>query len=213
MALMLCDAAVALIQQGLSFRSDLVSAIVASLVEAQLEQERGKTLPWWLVQEDQTLSLSAGVGSVALPSGFLREVEDEEPYRSDTATGGVVHIRKVPFDEAKAVYSTYENSNPIVYAIRKTTLEFFPTPAEAMNVTWSYYKADDAPTLGAENVWLANAPYVLIGRAGEIIAEDAKDGQALVKFQRMYARWKPVLEAQIAERAAAAQYFTLGGDH
>ena len=71
--------AVRRINDGLGFRPDghsLEPKIILRLQEAQRDLELGKTLPRFLIREDQTVVLLAGAHTALLPSDFIREDDD-----------------------------------------------------------------------------------------------------------------------------------------
>jgi len=194
---MLRSAAIARIQRGLGFRTDLNDAIILSLQEAQRELERGKTLPKFLLQEDQTLTLLEGEHAVALPAGFIREVYDEPlrftPTNSRSTrfirNGSLRQIIRVYHDSEFDQYSTEPQlpGPPIAYMIRKTTVDFYNTADQDYDLLWSYYASGAPLTSDVENEWLAdaNAPEWLIGEAGMRIAMDLRDATAISLFKEM----------------------------
>jgi hypothetical protein len=209
------DTAVIRIRRGLSFRStDRNDEIIDALKEAQRELEGAKTLPWFMIEEDATLSLLADASTVSIPDGFIKEVEDEGIRYTDD-DGDVHFLTKKPFDEAKTFYaratSTEIAQGPVAYSLRKSTIYFWPSPVtSAFTFTWSYFKAATLLTTNVENVWLANVPDLLIGRAGMIIAHDLRDVDAKTGFTDMYKFWRAWLDARIAEREDAGMPRAMG---
>lgn len=184
------------INQGLGFRPDgnsLEEKIVLALQEAQRDFEKGKTLPRFLVQESQTVTLTAGQHTAALPTGFLRE-DDEVPlhFFPTNATRPTFLERKFYRD---AVLANLHGSStsaepdepvpPSVYVLRRTTIDFITTSDLTYTLYWNYFKAADLLTTDIENVWLANASEWLIGEAGWRIAMDLRDADAVTKFDAM----------------------------
>jgi hypothetical protein len=191
--------AISRIQQGLGFRTDLVDPIIAALQEAQREYENGHSLPWFMIQEDATITITSGTQTVALPTGFKRMVETEGITFTST-DDGLRYLEKKPFDEAKVFYSEYDAGEPLAFSLRKASLYFWPEPDANYTATWSYYKAADTLDVDIENVWLANVPDLLIGRAGMIVAADLENTVSFQKFDAMHTRWRDWLYAQIADR-------------
>jgi len=193
------NTAIARIQRGLGFRTDLVETIALAMQEQQRLLERGKTLPFFLLQEDQTLSFTAGNSSANLPERFLR-VSDEDGIWYIDDEDGLVQLTKMPYAEANAEYSGEEAGPPEAYSLRKDTIVIWPTPDVDYDLTWSYYKGGQLLTTNIENEWLANAPDVLIGAAGISIATDVRDATAVQTFTALYAAaWQNELN-EIAAR-------------
>lgn len=182
---MLRSVAISRINRGLGFRSISASTIESALLEAQRELEKGKTLPKFLLQEDQTLTLTAGVSYVALPSGFLRVYEENRPHYTPDGEETPVYLEQKLFSEARAAYVDSEDGGPQVYVIRKDTLLVYPVPDDDYTLTWDYYKAAALLTSDIENEWLANEPDWLIGEAGWRLAMDVRDQTAVQVFDSL----------------------------
>lgn len=208
---MLRSAAVARIQQGLGFRSDQADAIVSALLEEQRDLEKGETLPEFMLREDQSLNLVAGTNSVALPTDFLRRAKTLIHYVPIYST----RSKDIPwrdFDEARNAYSRFDPHGPEVVAIRQSTLWFEPLPDQNYTLTWSYYRKADLLTSDIENLWLANAPELLIGGAGVRIAQDMRNQTAVQLFATMRQRAKDsVFKETVLDEADDVQ--VLGGNN
>lgn len=209
---MLRSAAIAEIQRGIGYRSDKTDEIVAKLQAAQRELEGASTLPWFLLLEDESIALTAGDGTFTLPSNFIREFEDLGfPGSVVISTNTeLIHVRKLDYDEAYSVYAGADAGTPLVYALRKSTLEFFPAPLVDTTLYWSYYAKASTLNSDIENVWLANVPDLLIGMAGRAIAEDLRDPDAVAKFGARETLWKTWLLREMASREAANRTYGLG---
>lgn len=193
-------AAVQRINQGIGFRASgnaLESTIVSMLQEAQRDLERGKTLPRFLLQENQTLALVSGAHTAALPTGFLRESDDNAlHFFPSTTTRPVFLARRYFKDSLLAPSETLEDSPlpsqsvpPSVFVIRKTTIDFVTNANQNYTLYWDYYKAAALLTTDIENEWLVEtpgpsmgAPEWLIGEAGYRIAKDLRDADAMSIF-------------------------------
>lgn len=206
-------AAVTRIKRGLGFRSDLDDTIVDALKEAQRLLERGRTLPYFLMQEDQSLSVTSGSAEISLPTGFLKEVDDQGPHYINT-DDKIVFTEKLDFDVGTLRFQSVDAGAPLAYALRKSTLVFWPSRDTAYTLTWSYYKSATALTTDVENEWLEESrgcPEALIGRAGMILAEDLENATAYTKFSKMYAEaWQGLLGATV-ERQLANKPLHMGG--
>jgi hypothetical protein len=191
------SAAVARINQGIGFRAAgnaLEANIILMLQEAQRDLERGKTLPKFLLQESQSLSLASGAHTVALPTGFLRD-SDENPihfFPSDSTRPR--YLTRYGYRTASEATDLIQENDPeqaaqtgapARYAIRKATIDFITNADQAYTLYWDYYKADDLLTTNIENGWLENAAEWLIGEAGWRLAMDLGNVDATVKFDQM----------------------------
>lgn len=178
------DTAVQRVQEGLGFRSDLSSTIILRLQEEQRILERGRTLPKFLLREDQPLALAINTNSVTLPTDFLRRHNSEARYLpADSTIYEVVPWRN--YDEAYAAYSDRDPAGPKVAVLRSSTILFFPVADAAYTIYWNYYAKADLLTTNIENDWLANAPEILIGGAGLRIARDLRNKSAVDLFSAM----------------------------
>lgn len=181
---MLRSEAVARIKRGLGFRTDLDNEIVSALQEAQRLLERGRTLPYFLVVEDEILAVPSGSGEVALPERFLREKEDEPLRYVDEKK--LVVLSKIDISIGSRTFFEEGAGAPIAYTLRKDTIKFWPDRDKNYTLTWSYYRGAQELNADVENEWLEKAPEVLIGRAGMLIAEDLSNVGAYNKFLKMY---------------------------
>lgn len=180
------DTAVARIQRGLAFRTDLSNEIVDALKEAQRKREAGKTPPWFLLNEDQPLSITAA--TINLPVDFWRTGRKEKI--KVTIPGSVLPamIPRYDLDDAIALFGALGSGAPVnAYVLRTLTLRFFPAPNTTYSAVWSYYKHDQVLDTNIENLWLKYAPDLLIGDAGMIIASDLRDQAAVAIFQGLQA--------------------------
>jgi hypothetical protein len=186
--------ALARIKRGLGFMTGTSrdSAIIDAMQEAQRELETGKTLPKFLLQEDQPLAVLAGASSAPLPTGFIRQFDDERlhflPVDSDLTQflnrklyiDGVLAYRR---NDAGVLIA--REAAPQIYVIRKSTIDFLSPMDRDYNFLWSYYKHDVTLDTVDENGWLTNAPEWLIGEAGKRIAADMRDAVAVTLFKEM----------------------------
>lgn len=208
---MLRSAAVAIIQRGLGFRSDLSDEIVSSLQMAQRLFELGRSLPDFLKEQDATLTVTEGTADIALPTGFIREVDGEGFHFTDADSDERIFLEK--FVDLNLMRQTNDTSDttagrPRSYYIRKATIVFMPERDADYDLIWSYYKQAEVLSSDVENAWLANAPEALIGRAGMLIAEDIGLSDAAMqarynKFKSMYETgWSALFSADILREEA-----------
>lgn len=178
-------AAVSRVQEGLGFRSDLESTIILRLQEAQRDHEKGKTLPNFLLVEDQPLSFLQGTSSVTLPTNYLRRADKSLRYLPATSE----RYQFIPwrsYSDAYKAYSNLQSAGPKVATLRTTSIYLFPKADRDYTLYWDYYIKDDLLTTNIENRWLANAPEILIGFAGLRIARDMRNKEAAALFDAMY---------------------------
>lgn len=187
---MLRSEAIQRINDGLGFMAtgnSLEATIIKRLQEAQRDLERGKTLPKFLIAEDEPLALVAGTSTVALPSDFLR-IDDEVQLHYTPATSDIpVFLEKKFYTDAVLAYMQTATAAavPKVYVMRKATIDFIYPADTDYALLWNYYRAADVLSSDIENAWLANAPEWLIGEAGMRVARDARDPDALSVFTEM----------------------------
>lgn len=179
------NTAIARIQRGLGFRTDLVEEIASAMREQQRLLEMGKTFPKFLLQEDQTLALVAGNQSVAFPTRFL-QVSEEDGLSYINSSGKRVIVPRRPFAEAQEIYGTYDPQGPLAYSLRASSFHFWPVPDENYTITYSFYQGGEVLDTNIENSWLLHNPDVLIGAAGISIATDLRDASAVQTFTALY---------------------------
>lgn len=205
------DAAVAEIQEGLGFRTDLTEAIIRRMQRVQFLLQQGKTLPWFLLQENSTISVSAG-GDATIPADFLREFSyGHGLFYRDTSDSSAVFLRKMTLDEAEALYGTEDNDGfPAAYVVRKSTFRLFPRPANALTLYWDYFKKAAELTSNIENEWLLYAPYLIIGNAGASMAQTLRNEGAVSEFTSIALAAQDALNKENALREITNRTFILG---
>lgn len=178
--------AVVRINDGLGFRPSghsLEPKIILRLQEAQRDLESGKTLPRFLIREDQPLTLLAGTHTAALPTGFIRE-DDDNRLHFFTPTSDIAQYLK-PKRYNDAVIANLREQGPIgpsVYVIRASTIDFVTTADVNYSLVWNYFAAASLLTADIENSWLREASEWLIGEAGYRMAKDLRDPDAVSLF-------------------------------
>jgi hypothetical protein len=182
---MLRSVAVTRIAEGLGFRVDQNDRIVLRMQEEQRDLERGKTLPKFLIREDATLTTVTNQAYVDLPSDFLRRA-DRLPRYTALTTDISTDIPWRSYDAAYKAYADSDAAGPKVLVLRHDTIYIFPTPDRAYTITWDYYKKDTILSSDVENLWLENAPELIIGGAGLRLAYDLRNKEAIAVFTNMY---------------------------
>lgn len=211
------DEAVTIIKQGLAFRTSNTNEIITALQKAQADLQRPNvTLPWFLREEDATISVVASTQSYSLPTGFIREDEDEGLRYPHPTTGRPIFLTKKPFDEAYYFYTNEvetEADQPLAYSIRKSAFYLWPVPDTTYTITYTYFKEATALTANVENVWLANIPYLLIAMAGRYMSEDLHYDQGMQKFAKREMEERNRLAGMIAAREEANMPRAMGRNH
>lgn len=191
------DTAVLRINRGLGFlrpNHTQTNDIIQCLQEAQRDAEKGKTLPRFLLLEDQPIVLPVGEHEVALPSDFLRS-DDSNPLYYVAVDSHLPHYLSQYryYREAVLAVTSHQRPDqpamttdaPSVYVIRQSTIDFITFADMTYNLTWNYYRRDATLESNIENLWLANASEWLIGEAGMRMAADKRDAGAVQLFTRM----------------------------
>ena len=211
------DEAATLIRSKLSFRAsstNLNLAIVNALQYTQRDLEMGKTLPPFLITESEALTGVANSPTIALPTGFLRLVEDENIWWNGTATAGVRELQRAEYKQLRAVWAGTTETSPRAYALRKNSIYIFPTPDVAHTYVWSYYKKADILDDGSdENVWLLNAPDLMIAQAGLLVAADLQDDAAVAKFTALQMSAQKAFFYKIVDDELADYPLIMGGNN
>lgn len=193
------DEAIAIIKFNLGNRTgtELDDAIVSRLKQAQRLLEQGRSLPYFLKYEDQIFVIPGEEFTTTLPEGFLREAPDETFHRFEQPAGsGLVYLKKLDMDVGFKIF--YSNAidlaaqgPPVAYSLRKDTVRFYPVADIEYSLEYTYYKSGGTLDSNvSDNAWLVNAPDVLIGRAGSLIAEVIAHDRAKALFDQMFlAAW------------------------
>jgi len=222
---MIRSLAIQRINQEIGFRSSgnsLEPFIILMLQEAQRDLEKGKTLPRFLILEDQTLVLPAGSHSVALPTGFLRDVDDVGIRYFSQPGNRPRFLKRVYYNDGIEASAFTTESDPLApdqpkapkfYAIRNNTIDFIATVTTSWTFTWDYYKADAILSSEIENLWLANAADWLIGEAGIRLARSLRDQTAQASFDTMRTQGRSAVFAELLARELSSGPLVLGGSN
>lgn len=213
-------AAVQEIKRGLGFRQTQDSSIILALQSAQRILETGRTLPDWMIEYDALISVTTGVPTFALPTRFLRMHDDYDLYYLNS-DGARVFIPRKNYTEAYQAYvasgdeddevDVATSSYPQVWVQRSKTVGLLvPTPTVSFSAYLTYYKAGELLTSDVENVWLANAPELIIGLAGINIAGMLRDKDALVYFTTKYKMGQGSFMGEVVENELAGRGLVMG---
>lgn len=204
------DEAVLRIQRNLGFRKDLDAVIIDALQDSQEELEREPFLPWFLREDDFTsLATTADVEKVALPAGFLREVEDDGLYYYDTTEATYTSLGKEDIEFLRRVLPG--TGAPQAYWLSKDSIFIFPTPDAIYTLRLIYYKADTKLATNVENAWLKHAFDLVIGVAGQKVAAPIRDANAFNIFKEMEAKARARMLADSEAREHEHRRYIMGG--
>lgn len=204
------DAAIAEIQEGLGFRSDLTDTIIAAMKSTQRLLERGQTLPEFMRATSQSLALTANTATVSLPSGFLRRVYTPLPYYVASGADDPTWITWSDLETAISVYGLSSVGDPAVFVVHGSSIRVFPTPRSDLTVTWDYYQKADTLDTNVENLWLANAPELIIGGAGILVARAIQNKAAEAHFEKIFGSARAIWLAETALADTLDQTLILG---
>lgn len=174
------DEAVSLIQRRLGNRTDLADDIITEMQNQQNLLEMMPELPWFLLKVTSTLQADASnYDQIDLPSDFILEYEEDDLEWNNDGTW--VPIDKDDWDAMKrADLSLYDA--PSFYASIGEQFWLRPAPESQLTFRLRYYAKAAVLSTDIENVWLANAPEVLIGQTGVIMASYLRDKEAKALF-------------------------------
>lgn len=214
---MLRDDAVALIKQGLGFRSDLDAEIVTQMRFQQEEiLEQGATLPWFLLSAVASLATVADTETIALPSDFLLEYEEAALWFFDTTQVDDeqwVVMSKTFIDETKtSATATWTDSDvKPTYSIVNKLIYLSPIPDAVFALRIIYYAQDTQLTSNITNLWLTHAADLLIAKTGLALAEDIENDKAALKFENRLQRADARLGAENEVRQHTQMRYVMGG--
>lgn len=217
---MLGSEAVDLMKRRLGFRRNLDTECLFELREAQKRCESvSRTQPWFLIQENATITTVAQTATVDLPDDFIKEPDDiTSLIRYNPIYGNsLVGVRFLTKADSTDVVPYYTDSTgtlivggPRSYILGKTQLNFFPTPDAAYTLYWNYHAKDDVIELTEENQWLKYLPDYVIGEAGVRLARDIRNAEAVSAFTSMFNDGQRALIAGNVERELAGRELRMG---
>jgi len=220
------DTAIQRINDGLGFRLQgnvLEPKILLRLQEAQRDLEKGKSLPKFLLVEDQSFVVAEGEHAVALPDGFLRLDDENLPHYTNLDTFLPQYLESVrSYSDAVLRITTLQRPGepsqtvvaPRLFVIRNSTIDFITSADRTYTVGWSYYKAADVLSdLVPTNAWLLNAPEWLISEAGFRLAKDLRDTTATDLFEDMRQRARAAIFGELIADEDAGGPIVMGSKH
>lgn len=208
---MLRDAAISIITSRLGERSDLTTLAIAEMQLIQTSLEQAPVLPWFLMKLQSGAYCTAGEEKVPVPSDFLRETEDGESCLWVQEEGGSpIPLVKNDYANVKARYP--DAGMPKQYALVADYFRFGPVPDAAYKLTMLYFAADAVLSTNIENLWLKNAPELMIALTGKKLAMYIQDpGLAGVFEQDAQASYVRLHTMDVA-RKEAGRFRAMGED-
>ncbi len=211
------DQAIALMQIQLGFRTDMSSNLVTCLQAAQQQLELQPIKPWFLISEDSYIRTEADEGRLPLPSDFLQETEDAVLYYvPDDAEDESDHVllKKDEYDVLRKNFAETVSGPPEAYCLLGEYFRIFPIPDDDYLLRMIYYQQDTVLDSNVENGWLKWAPYLLMGKAGQLLsAGGLRDSGASAVFQNWEAQGTLALHAQNVAREMGNRDMQIGGSH
>ena len=177
--------AVKVVQARLGGRYDTrtQTMIETELLTQQEYLETRVFLPWFLFQEAQVNSV-IGESDIPVPEDFLREYAEDinvPAFWYQNAAGKWLPVPK------KMVMDVYflegETGPPRAYSLFGGVIRLWPVPDAVYPCRLYYFRKDNKLTSDFENDWLKHASSLLCARAGEAVAVNLRDKDAVAFFQ------------------------------
>jgi len=182
----------------------LSALVVSELQFRQQVLEREAELPWFLLTE---AAVTVSAEQVTLPTGFLREYEDDSFFIQQSSGVWKQLDKRLPthiFEDEDLVGS----GEPSAYYLLKE-LHVFPTPSSSYSGRFFHYAAQ--PVLSADgtsNEWTVEAPDLLGAEAGYLVAKYLRDFNAAQLFEtEIRDARRRIVAANTARKQAAYQAF------
>lgn len=162
---------VALLQQRLGSRDDLETRIKTevTLVQATILEGTGAFKPWFLQSDITTLVTVAGNSTVAYPTDYLSELEDNMLWYQDSGeTWHKLNKKSHDYILEKAL----DPGAPRYFSVGASSFFLGPEPDAAYSLRFRYYHKDTVLSAdGDTNLWLTHAPDLMLAEVGAIIAK------------------------------------------
>lgn len=203
------DEAVAIVKGRLARtnNSDITAYVVAEMKLQQSILEESEELPWFLLSETGTTTLTAGEERIQLPENFLLEWEDGALYVQET-DGTWTPILKDDYD----AIAGRKSGEDFRYSLAGNYFRILPTVTANKTLKMIYYAADTALSTDVENNWLKYAADLMIARTGIAVASYVKDYEALTLFTQDDARATRRLMMKNEARKHVNRDYAMGDD-
>ena len=208
------DEATTQIRRQLGFRTDLGDTIEDAIRLAQQQLELEPEPPWFLLTENASLVTTADSPFVAIPTNMLEEDDDDfMKYIPSDPDEAPVFLRKDELDVLTENFKTTDNGAPQAYALHGSYFVIFPTPDDVYTLSKYTFQPDTILTSDVENQWLKYAPMLLMGKAGQIVANSVRDKDAYAQFQSWEKQGRLAVFARNESRKWANTQLQMGGPH
>lgn len=147
-----------------------------ALLEAKLVQqttlEGGPFLPWFLINRTKTGALSVGVRELAVPTGFIRELDEEDAVLATDQEGKEYNLTKRTYNDLRSWHGLEATSEkPTDYCLSGASFLIFPLPTIVLATRYRCYVQDVVVNDDAvENNWLRYASDLLLAHTGYSMA-------------------------------------------
>jgi hypothetical protein len=207
------DAMVTTILGRLGARTDLQSLVETEVLYVQETVLEGHPwLPWFLTTETASTPTVAGEESVAVPTGFLQEMEGQSVWLIDPSDD--VTPLELKKDEYDILLQRYPGTGqPQAYALRGDFFMLRPTPDDIYTLRMRYFGRAPLLSSNIENVWSKHAADVFIAETCLLVAEEhIKDYESAERFRTMVQRGWDRLNRMNVARAEAGAMREMGDD-
>lgn len=148
------------------------TALLEAKLAQQTELEQGAFLPWFLINRSLTGIFSVGVRELATPTGFIRELDEEDSILVTGQDGKEYELIKKPYDELRNWHGLDATADePENYSLSGDKFLIFPLPNLALATRYRCYAGDTVVNDdGVETQWLKYASDLLLAHTGYNVA-------------------------------------------
>lgn len=169
------------------FRTTLNDSIVAQMAVVQSSiLEGGRLMPWFLLQKDQTLTVTANSRTVALPSSFIRWDDKAGLWLYDSSAAVadryVARLAKQDWSYLVREYGELSGDDTEAYDYDGTNLYVFPKAgSNARTLKVNYYaKETNVSTGDIDNAWTTHAADLFEAETSIRMARILRDDKMLM---------------------------------
>ena len=167
---MIRDKVVELLGWRLGNRKDMATRALSEMVLVQSTVLEGHHwFPWFLQKDLVGVSTAATVGTIALPTDYLGQIEGRGLWI--TLPNG--QLKKLVLGDYEELLAKYPGSSiPEAWCIEDSFIHIFPTPDAVYPVNWRYFARDiDMSLDNVETKWLKYAADLVLACVGRQLAE------------------------------------------
>ena len=221
------DDAVAHVKRRLGFFTKRDNEIVIELQTMQRNLENGILipqqtggifLPWFLVSEMSTHTITSGEERIVIPEDMVNELEEGSLWLFEATAEPEDQWKPLSKDDLDYLKAQLPGEGePKAYATSGFYFRLKPTPDAASatsKVLKMMYRERDAvlTTPGSENKWLLHAPLLLVGEAGLAIASSLRDTAAVTVFNSLRQEEAKRLFLATEMRLHVNRRYVMGGE-